>query len=295
VEVEAGSRRVLAKVEGTLPSGSFKDRGAATLVGWLAASGVRHAVADSSGNAGAAIAAACARAGIALDLYVPAAAAAAKLAQAEAAGARVVRVDGPRQAAADAAREAAAAGAAYASHAWSPFFLAGTRGFARELEGQLGGPPDALVVPCGSGTLLLGAALELAGAPTRLYAVQSAACAPLAGAFAAGADGPVHVEPQPSAAEGVLVARPPRGREILAAVRASGGAVIALGDEVLPAALAAAVRAGLFCEPSAALGLAGAAELAARGLLAPRERVVVALTGHGLKAPGLVADLVRGA
>ncbi len=281
------------KLEGMSPTGSFKDRGAATLVGYLHAAGVRRAVADSSGNAGAAIAAHCARAGIALDLYVPAAAAPGKLVQARTHGATVHLVDGPRQAAADAALEAVAAGAAYASHAWSPWFLHGTAGFATELVAQLGRAPDALVLPVGSGTLLLGAWPLLAAGvrPPRVYAVQSAACAPLANA--AGAD-PVAVTPQPSRAEGVLVARPPRGAQVIAAVRSSGGRFLALPDEALGPALATLGRAGVFAEPTAALAVAALAELRRAGDLRPGDLVVCAITGHGLKAPDAVAALTTG-
>ena len=108
------------KLEGALPSGSFKDRGSAMLVGLLASAGVTHAVADSSGNAGASIAAHCAAAGIALDLYVPASASPAKLVQARAHGATVHAVPGVRADAAGAAASAVAAGAVYATHGWSP-------------------------------------------------------------------------------------------------------------------------------------------------------------------------------
>src|SRR5262249_49206679 len=132
---------VRLKLEGIAPTGSFKDRGAATLVGFLAAHGVERAVADSSGNAGAAIAAHRAPAGRARARSAPAAAAPGKLVQARAHGAQVVRVDGPRQAAADAAADAVARGAVYASHAWSPYFLAGTAGFADELPAGLGRAP----------------------------------------------------------------------------------------------------------------------------------------------------------
>jgi threonine synthase len=282
---------VRLKLEGISPTGSFKDRGAATLIGFLAEAGVERAVADSSGNAGAAIAAHCARAGIALDLYVPAAAAPGKLVQARAHGANVVRVDGPRQAAADAAATAVEQGAVYASHAWSPYFLAGTASFAVELLDQLGGAPDAIVLPTGSGTLLLGISPLLAALPRppRIYAVQSAACAPL---YAATGDVPADVTPQPSAAEGVLVARPPRGAQAIAAVRASGGRFLALGDDVLGPALHRLARAGVFAEPTAALAAAALIELRDGGDIEPGETVVCAITGHGLKAPGAVELLL---
>jgi threonine synthase len=294
------AEEAIVKVEGMLPTGSFKDRGAACLVGGLVAAGVTAAVADSSGNAGAAIAAHCARAGIALDLYVPASAAPAKLVQARAHGAHVVAVPGDRQTAAAAALAAVATGAVYATHAWSPLFVAGTRGFARELVADLGDAPDAIVLPVGSGTLLLGCALELAALRARgeisrlprLHAIQSAACAPIGAAFAAGSDEPAAVAPAPGAAEGVLVPRPARGRQVLAAVRASGGSVEIVADEALPAALRRLGGSGLLVEPTAALALAGLDVLRATGRVAAGEQVVLAATGHGLKAPAAIASLL---
>jgi threonine synthase len=282
---------VRLKLEGISPTGSFKDRGAATLIGFLAEQGVERAVADSSGNAGAALAAHCARAGIALDLYVPAGAAPGKLVQARTHGATVIRVDGPRQAAADAAGAAVERGAVYATHAWSPYFLAGTASFATELLGQLDDAPDAIVLPTGSGTLLLGiwplfAALAR---PPRIYAVQSAACAPLATATG---DVPAQVVPAPSVAEGVLVARPPRGAQALAAVRASGGRFLQIGDDALGPALSRLGRAGVFAEPTAALAIAALEELRDAGDLRRGETVICAITGHGLKAPAAVESLL---
>jgi threonine synthase len=278
------------KLEGMLPSGSFKDRGSAVLVGLLAAAGVEHAVADSSGNAGASIAAHCAAAGIALDLYVPASASPAKLVQAVVHGATVHRVPGVRADAAAAAGRAVADGAVYATHGWSPLFCEGTASFARELLAQLDVPPDALVVPVGSGTLLLGAwsVLRTLPRPPRLIAVQSDACAPLAATFA----GEPLPDVRPGAAEGVLVAHPPRGSQVIAAVRESGGTIVRVGDDRLAAALRRLGAAGVFAEPTAALGIAALPSLLADGDLRPGERVACAVTGHGLKAAATIEGLV---
>ncbi|MGX6450099.1 pyridoxal-phosphate dependent enzyme, partial [Patulibacter sp. S7RM1-6] len=191
VELEWDDVAVTVKLEGALPTGSFKDRGAAVLVSWLRAQGAEAVVEDSSGNAGAALAAYCARAGIRCAVYVPESAPPQKLDQLRAHGATPVLVPGPRPAATGAARRAVAEGAVYASHAWSPLYLAGTQTFAFELWEQLGTAPDVLVLPVGGGALLLGAfhgfrALRDAGhidRIPRLVAAQAAACAPLAAAL----------------------------------------------------------------------------------------------------------------
>ena len=286
----------ILKLEGALPTGSFKDRGAGALVAWLAGHGVERVVEDSSGNAGAALAAYCARAGIACELYVPAAAPPAKLAQIEAYGARTVPVPGPRPEAARAAEQAAEAGAVYASHAWSPHYLAGTSTFAFELWEQLGGEvPDVLVLPVGGGSLLLGAHLGFAALRDagriervpRLVCAQAEACAPLALAIARGAPDPVPVEPRPTLADGIVIPRPVRGRQVIAAVAETGGSGVVVSEDELRSAYAASARRGLLVERTSAVALAA---LRQPGVAAPGERVVVAITGNGLKTPPQAAS-----
>jgi len=129
------------KVEGGNPTGSFKDRGAAVLVAALRALGAEAVADDSSGNAGAALAAYAARAGMRAVLYVPSHASGPKLAQIEAYGARLVRVPGPRERATHAVEEACRGnlGLVYASHNASPFFPAGLATVAYEVFEDLGG------------------------------------------------------------------------------------------------------------------------------------------------------------
>lgn len=286
------------KLEGALPTGSFKDRGAAVLASWLCEQGVREVVEDSSGNAGAALAAYCARAGIACTLFVPEHASPGKLTQGRAHGARVVRVPGPRPNATTALLERLAAGdAVYATHLWNPLYQAGTRTFAFELWEQLDGrAPDAILVPTGAGGLLLGASLGFAALAEaglvervpRLYAVQSEACAPLVRALAAGAARPEELDGGPSIAEGMLISRPPRGVEALAAIRASGGGGVAVSDEAIWAAADHLAASGVLAEPTSAAAWAALDLLAERGDVQPGERVVLAITGHGLKTEAAI-------
>jgi threonine synthase len=282
---------VMVKHEGVLPTGSFKDRGAAVLVGWLKAMGAEHVVEDSSGNAGAALAAYCARAGIGCDIYVPSTAPAAKLAQLRAYGARTIPVAGTREDVTTVATGAVRAGAVYASHAWNPLFLAGTQTFAFELWEQMGhAVPDVVVVPTGGGALLLGAHLGFAALcraglidrPPRLVAAQAAACAPLADAIAGGLAVPEPATATPSLADGIQVSAPVRGREILTALRETGGTAVALGEADIAAAHRDAALRGLLVERTAAVGLAA---LMFGGVVGPGERAVVVTTGHGLKTP----------
>jgi len=180
------------KLEYCFPTGSFKDRGAATTLSHAAALGVERVLEDSSGNAGAAVATYAARAGIDAEIYVPATAKPGKLRAIERAGAGVVRVEGDRAAVTDACVDAVASGEGwYASHAWRPSFFAGTATVAFEIAAQRDWTaPDALVVPLGHGTLFLGAyrgfrALREAGwvdRIPRLYGAQAAGTAPLVAA-----------------------------------------------------------------------------------------------------------------
>ena len=112
---------VLAKCDHTLPTGSYKDRGAALLMSYLHALGIEEAVEDSSGNAGAALAAYAARAKVRLKVFCPASASAGKLVQIRLYGAELVPVEGPRPRATEALLEYIdRTGAVYASHLWHP-------------------------------------------------------------------------------------------------------------------------------------------------------------------------------
>lgn len=289
VPVGAGDAGVLAKVDYLMPTLSFKDRGAVVLMSRAASLGVTRAVEDSSGNAGTAIAAYGARAGIAVEVFVPASTSPRKIRQIEWHGAVVQVVPGTREDVAIAAAAAVTAGEAwYASHVYNPWFIEGTQTLAFELWEQLGRrAPATLVLPAGNGTLVLGAwrgfsRLAAAGLCSRrpaIVAVQAAACAPLAEAFAAGLSQPASIDPGPTAAEGVAVARPARGAQVLAAVAESGGRLISVGEEEIATARVELARAGWFVEPTAALAWAGA-----RVLGPAAEPVVVVLGGAGLKA-----------
>jgi threonine synthase len=296
------------KLDYLFPTLSFKDRGAVVLVASALQRGARTLVADSSGNAGSAIAAYAARAGLPCTVFVPERTSPGKQRQIRAYGAALELVPGDRTATTEAAIAAvASSGATYASHIYDPYFLQGTKTFAFELWEQLGTSPESVIVPVGNGTLLLGAArgfreLHAAGLIDRtpaLIAVQSERCAPIAGAWAAGADEPLEVRAGETVAEGIAIARPPRGAQILAAVRDSGGCVVEVPEAAIGPAQAQLAGRGLFVEPTAALTWAAAlvsrrhpvlAEIEARGEGWDRARelaaglAVVPLCGSGLKS-----------
>jgi threonine synthase len=279
----------LVKVEYAMPTLSFKDRGAAVLVSAAVEAGVDRVVVDSSGNAGTAIAAYATRAGIGCDVFVPASTSPAKTAQAAAHGATVHRVDGTREDVAAAAQQAVADGrGAYASHVYDPRFLHGTKTFAFEVWDALGSVPEVVVLPAGNGTLVLGAAIGfgdlvragLVERAPRIVAVQAERCAPIAAAFAAGLDHVPPVAGGPTVAEGIAIAAPPRGAQVLAAVRASGGEVVTVTEEEVAAARRALAERGFYVEPTAA------APFAAWARHVGDRSAVVPLCGAGIKSPG---------
>lgn len=291
---------VYAKLEFASPTGSFKDRGIAIVVSRLRRLGIPRVVEDSSGNAGASLAAYCAAADIRCTIYAPDTTSPGKLVQIRGYGAEVVLVPGPRPAATEAAL-AAAQDAYYANHAWDPFFLEGTKTAAFEIVEQLGGQvPARVVLPVGQGTLFLGLAKgfrELREARRipelpRLVAVQSSGCAPLYEAFRDSlAELPAVSPPPRMLAEGIATARPLRWRAILDAIRDSRGAVVRVAESAIPAALARLGRAGLFVEPTAATVLAALEQLPAAGS-DPDGPTVLVLTGSGLKATTIVGELL---
>jgi len=285
-----GGVEALVKQDQLFPTGSYKDRGAAVLVSQAKALGIREVVEDSSGNAGCAIAAWCARAGIACQIFVPASTSPAKTAQIEMYGAKLMLVPGSRE---DTARAvwAAAQGQYYASHSWNPFFFHGTKTWAFEVWEQLGWrAPDTVILPVGNGTLLLGAYIgfrelleagEIARLP-RIIAVQAENAAPLARAFHAGLETALAIEKQDTLAEGIAIGEPVRGAQILRAVRESGGTFLMVSEQEIAASLRDICRQGAYIEPTAAATTAAAARYLRDK--PDSEQVVTVFTGHGLKS-----------
>ncbi len=290
VETQVYGANIHCKLEFLAPTGSFKDRGTAVLINVLRELGVEKVVEDSSGNAGASLAAYAARSGIEAEIYVPAYASPAKLHQIAVYGARLIKVEGPRERAAEAVQEAAAQGAYYASHYYNPFTLEGLKTIAYEIWEQVGGrAADNVVLPVGHGTLLLGAyrgfqdllSAGLIERLPRLFAVQAETCAPLYEAHQRGLEDASPIEKDETVAEGISIAQPVRGRQILAAVRETGGAVLAVSDEETLHARDQLARRGLYVEPTSAVAIAALRQLG--DLIKSEELTIVPLTGSGLK------------
>jgi threonine synthase len=284
---EAFGRRVAFKCEFLNPTGSFKDRGTATLVSALKGRGVKAAVEDSSGNAGASFAAYAARAGIQAQVYVPEAASGAKRRQIEVYGARVIAVPGPRSQAAEVVHRAAETGMVYASHAYLPFNLPGYATLAYELYESLGESPGAVFIPAGQGGLLLGVArgfqslrqVGLIAKFPKLVGVQASACAPLWALATLGAEAIQWVSAADTLAEGVRTLHPVRGDAVVAAVKESGGLFVSVDEPYILPGRDELAKRGLYVEPTSALVWRALEET----LADLPEPLVVVLTGSGLK------------
>lgn len=279
--VDAPALDATLKLEYVSPTGSFKDRGAATVISHAVECGVDRIIEDSSGNAGTAIATYAARAGLDAEIFVPESVTAAKQRAIEATGATVVTVSGSREAVADACHTAVEDGRGwYASHAWNPAFFVGTATFGLELAAQRDwSVPDALVVPLGHGTLLLGAyrgfrALVEAGwsdSMPRLLAVQAAGYAPIADDTGSETN---------DLADGIQVREPVRHEAITDAIAATDGDAIAVATEGVREAHERLGRQGFNVEPTAAAAVAGLERYRERGVIDGDADVVVPLTGR---------------
>jgi threonine synthase len=290
----------LFKLEWFSPTGSFKDRGASVMLSILRAQGVTKVLEDSSGNGGAAIAAYAAAGGLKAKILVPASTSQDKTVQMRVHGAGIELIPGTRQDVSDAAVRQAET-IFYAGHNWQPFFLQGTKTLAYELWEDLKfSAPDNVVIPTGAGSNILGCDIgfgellrrgEIASLP-RLFAAQPMNCAPLHASFMAGSDDLTPVEVRATIAEGASIAAPIRAREVLAALRRSGGATVALSEAEIEQGLFELGRIGLYAEPTSALAAAALTKLIERGVVQPSETTVVVLTGAGLKTTRRIGELM---
>jgi len=281
---------IYVKNETLNPTGSFKDRGAAFLINTIQGED-KIVIDDSSGNAGAALAAYAARAGRKARIFVPAEAPDGKKQQILRYGAELALVEGGREAVAQAADAfSQRPDVFYASHVWHPGYALAMQTIAWEIWEQLGRrAPEWVVIPTGNGSLLRGVrwgfrslqkAKYIQQLP-RLVAVQASSCAPLLlrsqdsyhpGQFQAG----------PTIADGVAIPNPPLIDAMWAAVRKTNGRVIAVSDEEIAAAQTRLMRQGLWVEPTAALPYAALPHIEPD--IDPNDTVILILTGHGFKS-----------
>jgi threonine synthase len=290
---EAFGQKVGFKCEYTNPTGSFKDRGSATLVGYLNSRGAKTVFEDSSGNAGASLAAYAARGGLLARIYMPDSTSGPKRCQIESYGAQVVSTVGPRLKATEALLndlevETEGPQVNYASHAYLPFNLPGYATIAYEIVEQIGKTPGTVILPVGQGGLLLGVArgfeaLYQSGviqSQPKLIGVQARVCAPMWALSQFGSAGLSLIAEDETLAEGIRIQQPVRGDAIMRMMTRLGGQFLAVEEKnILPAQDQLAKR-GFYVEPTSAVVWSGLDQIVETAT----GPIVIILTGSGLKS-----------
>jgi len=292
---ELGGGPLLLKDESLQPTNSFKARGMALAVSRAVELGLRHLAIPSAGNAGCALAAYAARAGLRATVFVPDDTPAAFVDECVALGADVELVPGLIH---DCAKRVLAG---RETHGWfdvstlkEPYRLEGKKTLGYELAEQLNGDlPDVIVYPTGGGTGLVGmwkafGELETLGwigaRRPRMVTVQAAGCAPIVRAFHAGTERAALWEDAQTFALGLRVPGAVGDFLMLQALRDSGGTAVAVTeDAIAQAGQEMARREGIFASPEGAACWAGAKALRDSGWLAGSERVLLFNTGGWYK------------
>jgi threonine synthase len=283
---ERTGTEVWLKLEGTNPTGSFKDRGMTCAVSAAVREGAEAIVCASTGNTAASAAAYAARAGLRGAVIVPEGRiATGKLAQALIHGARVIALRGGFDRALELVRELAARHPISLVNSVNEFRIEGQKTAAFEIADMLGDELEAVCVPVGNAGNISAywRGFKELGLRPRMFGFQAAGAAPL-----------VHgapIEHPETVASAIRIGNPARWEDAMEAMTGSGGAVRAVTDaQILDAYRLLASTEGVFCEPASAATVAG---LLAHGAGGAR-RVVCVLTGHGLKDPQTALDQAAG-
>jgi threonine synthase len=290
----AGVLELIVKHLGWNPTGSFKDTGMTVAVTRAAARGATIVACASTGNTAASMAAYAARAGLKARVFLPRTVAAAKVAQAEAYGAELVRVGGSFD---NALTEmlGSADPSTYVLNSLNPFRVAGQKTAIIELMEQLGWTvPDVIALPGGNlGNLAAcGAALDdmraigLIDRVPRLAVIQAEGANPFVRMWRSGAARLSPLSDPQTIASAIRIGAPVSWRKAAHALKTTDGTAIDVSDEAIADARRVIGRDGIGCELGSAAALAGVRALRQSGWIKDGERVVCLLTGHLLKEPG---------
>ena len=295
LEASLGARTLYIKDEGTNPTGSFKARGMSSAVSRAKELGLLRLTTPSAGNAGGALSAYCARAGLECHVFMPQDAPEATQKESVLAGANLTLVDGLISEAGRLSREKAAElGLFDVSTLREPYRVEGKKTMGYEIAEDLGWRlPEAIVYPTGGGMGMVGMwkafdEMECLGwigsERPKMVAVQSTGCAPIVRAFQ---NGERHAEPWEDAqtiAAGIRVPAAIGDYLILDAVRESGGTALTVtDDEILAAMREMGSAEGIWPAPEGAATLAAYHKLRESGFLGPETETVLMNTGSGFK------------
>jgi threonine synthase len=284
---DAVGARVMLKVEGANPTGSFKDRGMTMAISKAAEDGAKVVVCASTGNTSASAAAYAARAEMLAAVIIPDGhVALGKLAQALIHGAKVVSIRGSFDDALRVVRELGERGGVTVVNSINPFRIEGQKTAAFEICDALGAAPDVHCIPVGNAGNITAywkgygeyATDGVVSKRPRMLGWQAAGSAPL-----------VHGEPvayPETIATAIRIGNPASWDSAIAARDESGGHIGAVTDaQILEAYRMLASQEGVFVEPASAASVAGLLQAAATGLVERGETIVCTVTGHGLKDP----------
>ncbi|HYX45837.1 MAG TPA: threonine synthase [Sphingomicrobium sp.] len=297
IAAREGAADLLVKDEGRLPTGSFKARGLAMAVTMAKQFGIERVAMPTNGNAGAALAAYGARAGIETVVICPAETPEINVTETAAYGARVYVADGQIDECGALVGKGAAEGRWFDfSTLKEPYRIEGKKTMGFELAEQLGWElPDAIFYPTGGGTGLIGMwkgfdeleAIGLIGPRRpRMYAVQAEGCAPMVRAFDNGDEFAERWENAATVATGIRVPKAVGDFLILRSVRESGGAAIAVPEQAIVEAVDdAAKEDGFLLCPEGGAVLAGWRKALQQGMVSRDERVLLFNCANGNKYP----------
>jgi len=302
LEEALGLREIWIKDDTVNPTYSFKDRPVAVAVAKAREWGLTAIGCASTGNLAAATAAAAAKARLPCYVFAPAALEATKLLLPRLYGATLVPVDGTYDDANRVALLAAdARGWGFVNINLRPYYAEGSKTLLYETWEQLGFDlPDVIVTPLGSGLLLtsidkaireLGELGEIDGAAARLVGTQPQGCAPIVRGFESPDGRPRPVKKPDTIVESLAIGDPASGTEAVQIMRRTRGFADAPTDaEILEGLELLARTEGVFSEPAGGTTVATLKRARADGRIDRDERVVLLITGNGLKAPGVWAD-----
>ncbi|MBS7632945.1 pyridoxal-phosphate dependent enzyme [Candidatus Bathyarchaeota archaeon] len=286
------SKNIYFKLESSNPTGSFKDRGSTTLISAIHEQVKKvkgHITEDSSGNAGASIAAYASRAGLKAKIYVPENVSGPKFSQIQFYDAEVVKVSGSRSQVAEAAQKTTRRGF-YIGHILHPLFRDGVRSLAYELAEQFKWKtPERIYLPVSAGTLLLGIvegfkhlyASKAVRLMPRIVACQTEQVSPLYHRFRNTSYTPPSTVN--SVADALVSVNPPLLDLMDKGLKEIEGTAVIVKEKEIYNAFLQLAKNGFFVEPSSAVAFAGYVQQVDKKELEKHENVVIILTGTGLK------------
>ncbi len=297
---QLGLSNLYAKNEAANPTDSFKARGLVMAVNRAAELGAKAIAIPTAGNAGSAMAAYAAKVGLPAYIYAPQDVPQPFIAEMQALGAEITLVDGLITDCARYVQAGVAEGRWFdVSTLKEPYRVEGKKTMGYELFENFDGTlPDLVLYPTGGGTGMIGMWKAFAEMQAmdwidsrrpRMVSVQAAGCAPIVRAYEAGAEFATPWQGATTVADGLRVPAAVGDFLILRAIRESAGTALAVSDEATIAAMLEIGRLeGLFVAPEAAATLVALKQMIADGQVQPDEKVVLFITGSGLKYSHLV-------